>query len=538
MSSLVDLIVSGLATGAIYALAAIGFTLLWQTSQTINFAQGEFVMLPAFLMLAAMRVGAPFWLAIVVGLALSLALLGLAFKRILVDPMLRHGVLPLAIATMALSTAMKESVKTFYSAEAQPFPSIAPSGSLSIFGASVSLQSVGVFAFGVAAVVALSLFLDRTSTGRQMQAAAQNPTVARIVGIPVERMATADLRYQRRPGGARFALGDADLPRQILLRRHPRPSRLRRRNYRRLQSGARRNRRRIADRRRRQSRRRIRFDPVSGGGSIGADDRRHPFPAARTGGAGRGTLGMTRGQRLLAAARAAAVLAGLIVAPLSLGRYGLYVLSLWAVMSIAAIGLNLTLGYAGQVSLAQGAFVGVGAYAAAILTTHGYPLGCRDGCGAGALLRHWLAARLSRAARSASLSRLRHPRFLDLGVSGLPQRGMVDRRHLWHQRRAEAEPVRPLRGQAAAVLLPLPVRARCRDDRLLGVGSLALGPRLHGAARESAARRLARRRHAPLHADGFRHRLGARRPRRARSMRRSPSSSTRRRSRSRCRSTS
>lgn len=83
---------------------------------------------------------------------------------------------------------------------------------------------------------------------------------------------------------------------------------------------------------------------------------------------------MTRGQRFLAGAFAAAALAGLIVAPLSLGRYGLYVLSLWAVMSIAAIGLNLTLGYAGQVSLAQGAFVGIGAYAAAILTTHGYPL--------------------------------------------------------------------------------------------------------------------------------------------------------------------
>jgi branched-chain amino acid transport system permease protein len=83
---------------------------------------------------------------------------------------------------------------------------------------------------------------------------------------------------------------------------------------------------------------------------------------------------MTRGQRLLAGAVAAAALAALIVVPLSLNRYGLYVLSLWAVMSIAAIGLNLTLGYAGQVSLAQGAFVGVGAYAAAILTTHGYSL--------------------------------------------------------------------------------------------------------------------------------------------------------------------
>ena len=99
MSNLFDLLVAGLATGAIYALVAVGFTLLWQTSQTINFAQGEFVMLPAFLMLATMHVGAPFWLAIILGILLSMILLGLAFKLLLVDPMMRHGVLPLAIAT-------------------------------------------------------------------------------------------------------------------------------------------------------------------------------------------------------------------------------------------------------------------------------------------------------------------------------------------------------------------------------------------------------------------------------------------------------
>ncbi len=69
------------------------------------------------------------------------------------------------------------------------------------------------------------------------------------------------------------------------------------------------------------------------------------------------------------------VLAFLLIAPLGLDRYGLDILSQWAVMTIAATGLNLTLGYAGQVSLAQGAFVGVGAYSAAILTTHGWPFG-------------------------------------------------------------------------------------------------------------------------------------------------------------------
>lgn len=188
MSNLVNLVVSGLATGAIYALVAIGFTLLWQASQTINFAQGEFVMVPAFLILAAMNVGLPFWVAILVGLAASMLLLGIAFKRMLVDPMLRHGVLPLAIATMALSIFMKESVKEVYSAEAHPFPALIPEGSVGLFGVSVSAQSVGVLVFAVASVVALQTFLARTSIGRQMQATAQNPAVARILGIPVERM--------------------------------------------------------------------------------------------------------------------------------------------------------------------------------------------------------------------------------------------------------------------------------------------------------------------------------------------------------------
>ena len=188
MSNLPDLLIAGLATGAIYALIAVGFTLLWQTSQTINFAQGEFVMLPAFLMLAAMHAGAPFWLAVVLGIVLSLVLLGLGFKLLLVDPMLRHGVLPLAIATMALAIGMKEAVKQFFSAEASPFPSIIPAGDINVLGHVMSLQSVGVLVLAIVVVFGLTALLNRTSIGHQMQATAQNPTVARIIGVPVERM--------------------------------------------------------------------------------------------------------------------------------------------------------------------------------------------------------------------------------------------------------------------------------------------------------------------------------------------------------------
>jgi branched-chain amino acid transport system permease protein len=83
---------------------------------------------------------------------------------------------------------------------------------------------------------------------------------------------------------------------------------------------------------------------------------------------------MSATEKYLRLALGVAVIAGLVLVPLNLNRYGLFILSQWAVMTIAAMGLNLTLGYAGQVSLAQGAFVGIGAYAAAIMTTQGMPL--------------------------------------------------------------------------------------------------------------------------------------------------------------------
>ena len=82
---------------------------------------------------------------------------------------------------------------------------------------------------------------------------------------------------------------------------------------------------------------------------------------------------MRRGRNALAVVALALAVAFLLVVPLGLKPYGIYILSMWAVMTIAAIGLNLTLGYAGQISLAQAAFVGIGSYVTAWLTTRGWP---------------------------------------------------------------------------------------------------------------------------------------------------------------------
>ncbi len=189
MAEFIAYLIAGLATGAIYALAAIGFTLVWQTSQTINFAQGEFVMLPAiFVLIAVKLLGLPIWAGALIGIAAFILLFGWGFKLLLVDPMIRHGVLPLAIATMSLSIIMKEGAKDGYSAEAQKFPSLIPAETLSFMGVSISLQHIAIIGVACIAIGGLQWFVTQTKIGRQMQASAQNPGVALILGIPVAQM--------------------------------------------------------------------------------------------------------------------------------------------------------------------------------------------------------------------------------------------------------------------------------------------------------------------------------------------------------------
>jgi branched-chain amino acid transport system permease protein len=188
MADLLHLVVAGIATGAIYALAALGFTLLWQAAGVINFAQGEFVMLPAFAMLIAMTFGAPLWLAFVFACAIAMAVIGFGFKRAVVDPLIRYGVIPLVIATMGLSIGIKNATKAGYSAQAFPFPSAFPVGQLSLAGVTVSYADIGTLIFAGAIVVGLQAFLNRTVTGRAMQAVAQNADAARVLGIDVRRM--------------------------------------------------------------------------------------------------------------------------------------------------------------------------------------------------------------------------------------------------------------------------------------------------------------------------------------------------------------
>ena len=188
MEALLLQVLSGLATGGIYALAALGFTLLWQASGTINFAQGEFVMLPAFAMLAFSAAGAPLLLAFVLTCVLAVFVLGWGFKRGIADPLLKFGLMPIVVATIGLAIAVRNGMRAGYSAEAHPFPSLFADRLLHFGGVRVSIADVGTLAIALALVLGTQAFLARTVTGRAMQAVAQNTESATVLGIDVPRM--------------------------------------------------------------------------------------------------------------------------------------------------------------------------------------------------------------------------------------------------------------------------------------------------------------------------------------------------------------
>jgi branched-chain amino acid transport system permease protein len=213
MSTFVQITFSGLATGAIFALAAVGFALLWQTAGAINFAHGEFIVLPAVIMLIVGEhrptIGLPDWIpvvggtelagpipeigivaAFVVTIPVAILLLGYVFKVSLVDRLLTPGGddIPLVIATIGLALIIREYLRVEFGATPQQLPSVFGTEVWRPSGIAISADDVGILVVSTVVILALQVFLRRTSTGRQMEAAAQNPTTAKILGIPVGRM--------------------------------------------------------------------------------------------------------------------------------------------------------------------------------------------------------------------------------------------------------------------------------------------------------------------------------------------------------------
>ena len=191
MTDLIQLLVAGISIGSIYAMTAIGFVLLWQTSNTINFAQGEFVVLPAFTMVLFLTVlRLPFAAAMLATVLVSTLLLGFLVKELLVARLLRTGVLPLVIATIGLSLLIRYSLQQFWTPLALPFPPLFSRVPIRLGTILLQREELMNVLFAGAVVGALQLFITRTKLGWAMQAVAQNRTLAAVLGIDVSRLVT------------------------------------------------------------------------------------------------------------------------------------------------------------------------------------------------------------------------------------------------------------------------------------------------------------------------------------------------------------
>lgn len=213
MSTFIQISISGLATGAIFALAAVGFALLWQTAGAINFAHGEFIALPAVIMLVLGEqrptLGLPDWIPLVGGTAfagplpeigilaafvvtvpIAVLLFGYVFKVSLVDRLLKPGGddIPLVIASIGVGLAIREYVRVEFGSSPDQFPSTFGTEVWRPGGIAISADDVGVLVVSTVVILGLQAFLNWTYTGRQMQAVAQSPDTARVLGIPVSRM--------------------------------------------------------------------------------------------------------------------------------------------------------------------------------------------------------------------------------------------------------------------------------------------------------------------------------------------------------------
>ena len=191
MTDFLQLTVAGISIGSIYAMVAIGFVLLWQTSNTINFAQGEFVVVPAFTMVLFLVIfRLPFAAAMLATILVSTLLLGVLVKEVLVTRLLKMGVLPLVIATIGLSLLIRYSLQQFWTPLALPFPALFSRDPIRLGTLILSWEEVMNVVFAAAVIGALQLFIKRTKLGWAMQAVAQNRTLASVLGINVSRLVT------------------------------------------------------------------------------------------------------------------------------------------------------------------------------------------------------------------------------------------------------------------------------------------------------------------------------------------------------------
>jgi len=189
LKTLLDYVIPGISLGTIYALIALGFTIIYRVTEVINFAQGEFVMLGAMCMATFTRT---LDLPIPVGFALSVlvvTLLGALMEWLTIRPIRKASVVSMIIVTIGCSIFIRGVAMFLWGKDALPWLEIGSQEAILLPGdIRVSPQTLWILGITLSVVFLAHLFFEHTFTGKSMTACASNRTAAHLMGIPVERM--------------------------------------------------------------------------------------------------------------------------------------------------------------------------------------------------------------------------------------------------------------------------------------------------------------------------------------------------------------
>jgi branched-chain amino acid transport system permease protein len=182
-----QILASGLAMGCVYALVGLGFILIYNATNGLNFAQGEFVMLAAFGLYSALAVGLPYPLAAATAI-IGMGVLGLVFQRLLFVPLRNRSFLAFIIATIGFSIFARNLALLVWGPDALKVPSIFGDYLIRVSGIVLAPEHLLIICATAAILVVQYWLFFHTDLGRRLRATAQNPAVAELMAIRPHRM--------------------------------------------------------------------------------------------------------------------------------------------------------------------------------------------------------------------------------------------------------------------------------------------------------------------------------------------------------------
>ena len=182
LAQFLQFLFSGVTVGATYALAALGFTLIYNASNVINFAQGEFIMLGGMLAVLFTQAGLPLPVALMLAIIVP-AIVGVLIEKLAIEPVKGAETVTLIIITIGASLVIRGLVAVFLGKNTHSLPPFSGDAPIEILGATLLPQSLWVLGVTALVVVALWYFFNRTLQGKAMLATSFNRLAAELVGI-------------------------------------------------------------------------------------------------------------------------------------------------------------------------------------------------------------------------------------------------------------------------------------------------------------------------------------------------------------------